>query len=325
MIFKTISDLNQTIKDNLYKIPSDVDLIVWVPRSWMLPATILWLYLNCPITDIDSFIKWEIYTCWSTKKWKYIKDIKDARKIFVIEDSSNSWKSLEDAKQKVSKSEFKDKCIFWAVYVTNTSKANVDIFFEICSQPRLFEWNYIHHSMCNNMCFDIDWVLCEDPTNEQNDDWPKYRDFILNAKLKFRPTVNIWYLVTTRLEKYRNETEIWLKKNNIKYNKLIMLNLETAEERRRLNMYGKFKWEEYKKLKDTYLFIESEYKQAVEIADITKKPVFCTWNSQYITWGIVQNLKVDLIPRLLEFKILRYLNNIMPNSLKKIILKILWK
>ncbi len=325
MNFKTIADLNKTIKDNLYKIPTDIDLIVGVPRSWMLPATILWLYLNCLITDIDSFCKWEIYTCGGTKKWNYINYIKDARKIIVIEDSSSSWESVKKAKEKISQSKYWDKCIFWAVYVTNISKSNVDIYFEICPQPRLFERNYIHHSMCKSMCFDIDWVLCENPTEEQNDDWPKYIDFILNAKPKFRPTAHIWYLVTTRLEKYRKETEIRLKNNNISYDKLIMLNLKTKEDRQKLNMYWKFKWEVYKKQKDSILFIESDYKQALEIAQISKKPVFCTENSQYTTSWFVQNLKTDFIPNLMEYKIIRYIYKILPTSIKKMIIKILLK
>ena len=297
MNFKTISDLNQSIKNNLSKVPLDIDLIVWIPRSWMLPATILWLYLNTPITDINSFIKWEIYKCWYSKQKNFIKNINDARKILVIEDSVNTWLSIENAKCKIKNTKYSEKCIYWAIYVTNSSKNIVDLFFEICPQPRVFERNYIHHSYCKNMCFDIDGVLNEDPSEEQNDDWPKYIEFILNAKAKLRPTAHIWYLVTTRLEKYREVTELWLKNHNISYWKLIMLNLKTKEERRELNMYWKFKWEEYKKLKDSYLFIESDYKQALEIAQISKKPVFCTENSQYITWGFVENLKLDFISR----------------------------
>ncbi len=321
MNFKTIADLNQTIKNNLYKIPADVDLIVGIPRSGMLPATILGLYLNIPITDIDSFCKWEIYTCWNTKKQNFIKNIKDVKKILVIEDSSNTWTSIENAKLKILKySKYYDRCIFWAIYVTSSSKKHIDLFFEICSQPRIFEWNYIHHDYCKNMCFDIDWVLCEDPTEEQNDDWPTYLDFICKAKQKFKPTAQIWCLVTTRLEKYRAETELRLKNHNINYWKLIMLDLPTKEERIKLNMHWKFKGWIYKKQKNSHLFIESSYKQALEIAKISKKPVFCTENSQFINWGFISDIQTNLIPHFLKYKIFTKISKLIPNSIKKMII-----
>lgn len=52
-----------------------------------------------------------------------------------------------------------------------------------------------YHSRLDNMCFDIDGVLCEDPTPEQNDDGEKYVEFIRNAPVKVIPTYKIVYLV----------------------------------------------------------------------------------------------------------------------------------
>jgi hypothetical protein len=54
-----------------------------------------------------------------------------------------------------------------------------------------------------------------------------------------------------------------------------MLSGYTAEERRKLNLHAKFKAEQYKKLPDIQLFIESDKKQAQEIARLTNKLCFC--------------------------------------------------
>lgn len=62
---------------------------------------------------------------------------------------------------------------------------------------------------------DIDGVLCADPTPEENDDGEKYRHFLLNTPPLFIPKVTIGTLVTSRLEKYRPETEAWLQKNHV--------------------------------------------------------------------------------------------------------------
>ena len=61
MNYRNIKDLNNIILQKLSIIPRDFDLIVGVPRSGMLPANLLSLYLNRPYTDIDSFLNGHIY------------------------------------------------------------------------------------------------------------------------------------------------------------------------------------------------------------------------------------------------------------------------
>ena len=56
MNYRNIRDLNNIILKKLSIIPRDFDLIVGVPRSGMLPANLLSLYLNRPYTDIHSFM-----------------------------------------------------------------------------------------------------------------------------------------------------------------------------------------------------------------------------------------------------------------------------
>ena len=55
MNYRNIDDLNHCILQHLSILPRDFDLIVGVPRSGMFPANLLALYLNLPVTDIDSF------------------------------------------------------------------------------------------------------------------------------------------------------------------------------------------------------------------------------------------------------------------------------
>ena len=69
-----------------------------------------------------------------------------------------------------------------------------------------------------------EWNLsCVDPTPEENDDGPRYREFLLNAQPLFIPRTEVGTLFTSRLEKYRPEIMAWLKKNHVKYDKLVML------------------------------------------------------------------------------------------------------
>ena len=176
------------------------------------------------------------------------------------------------------------KQIYLAAYVGPGTQHFVDIYFREIPHPRMFEWNYLHHDGYSHLCcYDIDGVLCEDPTDEENDDGDRYKNFILNASLRFKPFAPIGYLVSSRLEKYRNETEQWLKSNNIKYGHLFLMNVATAEERRRLGNHAIFKAEIYSKL-PAILFVESDDNQAQVINELTHKDVFCVNSQKYYVY-----------------------------------------
>lgn len=193
----------------------------------------------------------------------------------------------------------------------------------------MFEWNYLHHKLLENACFDIDGVLCNDPTPEQNDDGKKYIEFIRNAPLRVTPTFKIGYLVTSRLEKYRKDTEYWLKKNNIQYEHLIMMQFKTKEERIKSGSHGKFKGENYKKFENTNLFVESELHQAVEFAEISGKVVFCTENQSVIYIPKDELNEEKVVVQKVEMKLSKkdkikiFIKKIIPNRILIICKKIL--
>lgn len=164
-----------------------------------------------------------------------------------------------------------NKLSFCAIYASLENANQVDTYFELVSMPRVFEWNLMHSEMLEHCCVDIDGVLCGDPTQVQNDDADNYIDFLRSAQQITFPTMPIGHLVTSRLEKYRAETEKWLKVSGIVYRKLHMLNLPDAATRRQLNCHAKFKAEIYRGEIGGMLFIESEPTQAAEIALLSGK------------------------------------------------------
>lgn len=289
MNYRNVSDLNQIILQNISKIPRDFDLIVGVPRSGMLPANLLSLYLNRPYTDLQSFINGHIYKAGARGQFF---DISDFKKVLVVDDSVASGSALKKCKDSLAHLESKFDFKYCAVYVVPGKRSAVDYYFESVPIPRYFQWNVFNHTTLEKACFDIDGVLCVDPTPEQNDDGEKYLDFILNAEPLYVPGCKIGTLVTSRLEKYREPTEIWLAKHNIKYNDLIMLDLPNMEARQKANNHGSHKAKAYMS-KPYVLFIESDYGQALEINRISKKPVLCTENFEMVfkSESLIYNLK----------------------------------
>lgn len=274
--YKTYQDLILDIKNNLYKIPTDIDLIVGIPRSGMVIAYMLGLMLSKRVCSIDEWLDGNFNNVTSTHRIKLNNIIKN---ILIVDDSILSGKTFSEIKKAVNTIGLDTtyNITYLAIYYNDESyNEYIDIALEKLNIPRLFQWNYLNHIFLQDAAFDIDGVLCKDPTDEENNDEEKYKNFLLNAEPLFIPQHRIPYIITSRLNKYELETRRWLDKNNILYDNLIMLSGYTAEERRKLNLHAKFKAENYSKLPDIQLFIESNRKQAKEISKLTNKLCFCT-------------------------------------------------
>jgi uncharacterized HAD superfamily protein/adenine/guanine phosphoribosyltransferase-like PRPP-binding protein len=291
MKYKSYSDLSRDISDNIYKINTqNFDLIVGIPRSGMVPSYMVSLLLNVNCIDLPAFIRNEKLSKGITRDvGTDIVNSHDAENILLIDDSILSGNSMLNSLKQIP-TKFQGLITTAAVYSSHKKHENVDIVLTEVEPPRVFEWNIYHHPVVSNSCFDIDGVLCYDPSNEENDDGDKYVEFLCNAKPRFIPTEKIDYLVTNRLEKYRTQTEVWLSKNGVKFNKLIMLDLPGKEDRLAQPDYYSHKANFYKS-SDSSLFVESDINQAIEIANRSNKFVFCVDENIMISPGGLSRFK----------------------------------
>jgi uncharacterized HAD superfamily protein/hypoxanthine phosphoribosyltransferase len=284
MQYRSIADLAQALAKNFSRIPNDIDLVVGIPRSGLLPANILSLSRNLPLSDLEGFIAGRIFTAGRTKQQSSLRRAADAKHVIVIDDSINSGISMRDARNRIATLMPGRQVTYCAVY-GNPHSPNLfaDLVLEEVPWPRMFEWNLMHNKLLQHCCFDIDGVLCYDPMLNENDDGDAYLAFLANARPLHLPTRPIGHLVTSRLEKYRVPTEDWLKSNGVRYGRLWMLDLPSAEERRRLGAHATFKARVYRRT-DALLFVESEPVQARRIASLASKPVL-SLPEQVIVYG----------------------------------------
>lgn len=289
--YRSISDMNKLILKNLHRLPHNLDLIVGIPRSGMLPANLVALYLNKPFTDIDSFIEGKIYS--SGERGKDLESL-NIHKVLVMDDSIASGNAMNKALKKLDAIKNQYDLMFGVVFATSESVKKVDFYCETIDSMRVFQWNIFHHFLMTKACVDIDGVLCVDPPVD--DDGPIYRNYILNAPPLYIPTVPIDTLVSCRLEKYRAETEQWLNDNNISYKRLIMLNLPSKAERIKWGQHGEYKGKVAKE-SDNLIFIESSLTQATTINKISGKPVFCTETFELIDGSIKTKRQLFSIKR----------------------------
>lgn len=283
MNFISFEELGNCIYRNLYKVPLSVDLVVGIPRSGTLAGNLLALYKNLPFTNINDFLMDVDLKSGSTRKCKnWIKRPSEAKHVLIVDDSISSGKAMREVKDLVLEKGITTKITYLAVYALRATCHMVDIYLEICEQPRVFEWNYMHHWILEYTCMDIDGVLCNDPTFWENNDAKEYENFIVNATPKIIPTQKVGMLVTGRIEKYREETQKWLQRQGVEYGELEMIPASSARERTKKFEHAEFKAEIYKK-SACVLFVESSYEQAVEICRLANKPVLCVENKKMIT------------------------------------------
>lgn len=282
LIFKSYADLSSDIKRNLHLITKEnFDLVVGIPRSGMIPAYMISAYLNIDCIDLDSFLKNNKLQRGITRTTKAsLTYPQEARKILLVDDSVYSGKSMKLALDKIP-SDLARKTTSFSVYVNVDNPPFTDVYFEILNGRKLFEWGIFHNNIISECCFDIDGVLCRDPLPEEDNDEVKYKNFIENVEPLFLPTGKVHSLVTNRLEKHRESTEKWLKKNNVSYDNLIMVQLVNKEDKNLIDSSIDNKAKYYKK-SSTRLFIESSFSQAEKIAVFSGKPVYSIEGNVYI-------------------------------------------
>lgn len=281
--YKSYASLADDIKKTMHILrEKNPDLIVGIPRSGLLPATIIALELNIDVIDLDGLLQNKSISRGETRKKNLsLQRSHDAENILLVDDSVLSGNSIRLALTKIPKI-LHQKITTVVVYAPDYKNEDVDIVLHRLSLPRLFEWNLMHRDVLETACVDIDGVLCEDPSDYENDDGKRYKSFLMNANPKLIPSVKVHSLVTNRLEKYREETEKWLLDNGVKYDSLIMLDLPSQRERKKKGEYYEHKATYYGAHVDLNLFIESDAKQAAMIAKVTGKPVYCVENNSFM-------------------------------------------
>lgn len=273
--YVSIAQLSADIRTKLQHIPRDIELVVGIPRSGMIPAYMIGLFTNRLVVDLETFLTNGQAGHGSTRAVgaKLIEPFA-AQHVLLVDDSLRTGESMKRCVERIRTAGFQGKITTCAIIVVPEKGVEVDLFFREMPHPRIFEWNAFHHPQICNSCFDLDGILCVDPTNHENDDGPRYLEFLRTARPLIIPTQKIGHIVSARLEKYRAQTEQWLKDQGIEYGELHLIDLPSAAERQRLGSHASHKARTYRD-SNAILFYESDVRQAREIAQLSGKPVLC--------------------------------------------------
>lgn len=298
MNYRSIAHLSHDVRTWSATLPVDLDLVVGVPRSGLLPANMVALYRNLPLTDLQGLIEGRLLSSGPRNGRGFTEENlqQGGCKILVLDDCVSTGRAMHEVHDQLAPLRNHHDILVGAVYGDPRADVQLDVLCAKLHMPYLFEWNIMHSWGIEHGCLDMDGVICRDPESLQDDDGVAYRRFLRDAEPYLLPTKKVAHIVTCRLEKYRPETEQWLADHGVEYEQLTMMSYPDAATRDAERRHGAYKADVYRSKNRYQLFIESSLHQAHQIAKWSGKPVFCIETMEMLMPGMHPFQSVDSAP-----------------------------
>lgn len=266
------------------------DAVCGVPRSGLIPAAYIALQRNIRLIELSNLLQQPegaiTRTSLRHNNPACKNNMPQGNRLLIVDDSTSAESvTFRELREKLA-NQHSLQISYGAMYRASRN-SQVDYYYQEVPQPRIFEWNWWRNWWAQFALCDLDGVLCEDwkGKSEVTNDL-EFAKHVREAPPLYLPQVPIKAVVTSRIEKYRKDTEIWLAKHNVSYSALIMHPAATPEHRRQMNDHAAQKAkvylnthdDGYKNISKINFFIESDARQAAEIFKLTQRPVLCIDN-----------------------------------------------
>lgn len=243
-------------------LPLDCAGIVGVPRSGMLPASVIATHLHLPLLELAENGPRELI---AGSRGPTL--MRRAGKLVVIDDTVYGGNSMKRARNLMGMTQ----AVYAAVYVRPESAHSVDLFARNLPSPHILEWNLANAGPTRGhaanavygtgLAFDVDGILIHDADSGGK----------IGAPYLVPRAHPVRLIVTGRQEYHREETANMLRSLGVQWDRLEMLPDDAP-----------FTWEEAAKHKAKHyagsgcgFFVESDPMQAEIIQRLSGKPVIC--------------------------------------------------
>ncbi|WP_304638645.1 phosphoribosyltransferase [Pseudomonas sp.] len=287
MHYRTVGDLSELVNAYAHRVPHDVDLIVGIPRSGMLVASILSLKLNLPMTDLYAFHRNDVLDESALRRCRgrHLERPWDAKRVLLVDDSIASGKSLREAVE-MAREVFPGEIMTMVAFAQRDNTSQVDVFLETVEQPRLFEWNIMHHNLLAFSCVNLDGVIAEARSAKSSQE--ALQPLWIDRPPLFVPSARIGHLITATPEAAREQVEAWLKRHGVCYEKLHMppAPLTGEDQGELMAAYRDFVAGVFKNDPHALMLFESCPGRAEAVMQATQKSVFCVTTNEMHNPGL---------------------------------------
>jgi len=256
----------------LTQLPPDIDLIAAIPRSGLIPGSILSYHLHLPLVTV-SRQKGVVSPGHGGRMEGRLA--LPPRHILLIDDTAASGHEMTANVPTVAAAYPDAKIMRAVVYAHPKGLPAIDLCVAVYPGQHYLEWNWPNAGHGAGCVYDFDGILCRDFTHDECRDDPTYRRTMERIEPLFLPRrAPIPLIVTARPESCRDLTLAWLARHGVKANAIIMRDWEIEPGRDWNTQVGEWKAWVYDR-SPLQLFAESDPDQARIIADRTGKAVLC--------------------------------------------------
>ncbi|MDX2410537.1 MAG: phosphoribosyltransferase family protein [Woeseiaceae bacterium] len=272
--FVTVDQASIWTLEWIQTLPRRYDLIVGVPRSGMFVASLMALKLGKGLTTPDLLQQGKY---WHSGQVKEKLALDGTNHVLIVDDSMDSGRSMARAVDLIRAVNDEIEISRACLVIREEARNKVDLYHKIIAPPRTFEWNILHRKIASHfghgrLAIDMDGVLCAECPAGADDDEQAYLDWLSGARPYLIPAFEIDAIVTCRLERYRQQTEEWLRKQNVRYKELHMWDVPSKSDRR--GRFARHKVDTLLHIKPD-MFWESNWDQSNTIWNETRIPTLC--------------------------------------------------
>ncbi len=338
MNYRSIAELNDTVVRWTAALPSDIELVVGVPRSGLLVANLLSMYLNLPMTDVDGLVSGRVLRAGARYKGESGSTLLSRpRNVLVVDDSVSYGGQMGRVRREIADADLPHRIDYAAVYITPEARDErlVDHFCEVVARPRVFEWNLMHNqSLLARSCISIEGVLCPLDSAFESAGEEASSSGLDGVEPLWIPDHPVGWLLSTQSEASRPRTEDWLASHGVDYTRLVMRGEHEGWSERAGEKDVWFKAEIYES-SGADILIDGSLEVCCKVASLLGKPAYCTTTREMVrpgmspkegrrlrsplAWSAVQTYhRIIRIPRLAAKRVVsrtrRYLSGGVGNS-----------
>lgn len=257
-----------------------VRAIAGIPRSGLVPASILALELNVPMVSLESLCDSDSPPVIPLPRRGYGRRVGDGI-ILIVDDTCASGRQIRALQERIRGPVPVE---FAAIYVEDRPTIAADHFHsKLPPFAQFYEWTMFHDDNNRRILTDMDGVLCEDwQGGDEQERLGEYEEFLAQVRPRRIPSMPLKGIVTNRLERHRPETEAWLQRHGIRYESLVMSPHATFAARDKADDGAQRKAAAYLADPSALLFVESDEHQARQIAQLTGRPVLAVDRNRLI-------------------------------------------
>lgn len=249
------------------KLPPDLAAIVGVPRSGLLPASLLALHLHLPLFVLTTE---GIHN--PGHGWR-LGSPPAGGPLLVVDDNQVTGRSITSARKLIARFAADRRVLFAVLYRPgNLAQWRPDFVGRELVPPLYLEWNLFNSIHTPSMACDFDGILCHD----QASGGPVGKQFYLPKRCELP------MIITGRPEGSRGNTMAWLQEHGVKVRELKMWPPDLPWKPDREIEVGGHQVQHVSAIKAHHyresacsLYVESDPRQAREISLLAGKPVLC--------------------------------------------------